>query len=76
MIKFRNLFLTACAAFACIACQPAANITNGNSNSAVNSNSNANAAKSSAAAAPTKEELMNQERRANDAFKSKNAGLW
>ena len=75
MIKFRYLFLTVCAAFAGIACQPATNTTNGNANTSVNTNSNSNAAKPSAAA-PIKEELMTLERSAYEAFKSKNAAFW
>ena len=76
MNRMKCLVLSAVAAFALTACQPAANTANtavANINANANANSNAN---STAAAAPTKEELMKLETAAYDAWKNKDAKFW
>jgi hypothetical protein len=74
MNTFKCLLLTAVAAFALTACEPASNTAvNSNAKPANVANSNAN---STAAAAPTKESLMALETKANEAWKNKDLKFW
>lgn len=75
MIRIKHFVLTAAAALALTACEPATNAPANRANTSNISNANANAAKP-VAAAPTKEALMTLERSAYEAFKTKNAGFW